>query len=148
MHTHILILAFAFLAAPLLFAGGDVQVETLAKSDTMWDGTSLPDFSDKETEVTILRITIPPHTTLPVHKHPVINAGYMLSGQLTVQSEEGKTKLLKEGDALIELVDKWHFGMNATDEPAVIVVFYLGTEGDPVSITRQVPEPVPAPSLN
>ncbi len=118
-------------------SAADVKVEVLVKSDKMWDGTSLPDFSEKETEVTVLRITIPPHTTLPLHKHPMINAGYMVSGELTVESEDGKVLNLKQGDVLIELVDKWHFGSNNTDQPVVIVVFYVGTKGQPLSIKKQ-----------
>jgi len=111
-----------------------ITVEVLAKSENSWDGKSLPDFSQKQTEVTVLRITISPKATLPVHKHPVINAGYMVSGHLTVHSESGKVLKLKPGDAIIELVDQFHYGINETDKPVVIVVVYTGTTGTPLSI--------------
>ena len=65
-----------------------------------------------------------------MHKHPVINAGYMVEGHLTVHTEKpGETLKLKPGDAIIELVDKWHYGVNETDKPVVIVVTYFGTTG-------------------
>ncbi len=118
-------------------SAADVEMDVLVKSDKMWDGTSLPDCSDEETEVSIIKITIPPHTALPVHKHPVINAGYLISGSLTVHSEAGGEKHLKSGDGLIELVDKWHYGRNDGDEPAVIVVVYVGAVGQPLTIKKE-----------
>ncbi len=39
-------------------------------------------------EVTILRIHIPPGATLPLHEHPVINAGVLLKGELTVTTQD------------------------------------------------------------
>ncbi len=115
-------------------AAATIQVETLVKSEAMWDGTSLPDFTDEETEVTVLRITIAPKATLPLHKHPLINAGYLVSGELDVHSQEGPELHLKAGEALVELVDKYHYGVNPGDEPAVIVVFYVGPAGTPLSV--------------
>lgn len=66
----------------------------------------------------------------------MINAGYMVSGNLTVHSESGKVLKLKPGDAIIELVDQFHYGINETDKPVVIVVVYTGTTGTPLSVTR------------
>jgi quercetin dioxygenase-like cupin family protein len=43
---------------------------------------------------------------------------------------------LKAGDALVELVDTWHYGRNDGDVPAEIVVFYAGTENAPISLPR------------
>ncbi len=112
-----------------------VVVETLAKSTRSWDGALLPVYPEGQPEVTILRITIPPGVRLPMHYHPVINAGILLSGQLTVVSEDGGRQHLHAGEALIELVNTLHYGMNEGDEPAVILVVYAGAEGMPVSVT-------------
>ena len=70
---------------------GKVEVEVLARATASWDGADLPDYGTGEVEVTILRIEIPPGTRLPLHKHPVINAGVLLKGKLTVVTESGKT---------------------------------------------------------
>ena len=67
-----------------------VQVVTLAKSTTSWDGNTLPNYSEGRPEVTILRITIPPGVELPLHHHPVINAGVLLKGELTVITKDNK----------------------------------------------------------
>jgi len=113
-----------------------VQVETLVKSDASWDGQALPAYPEGRPKITILRIRIPPGARLPMHKHPVINAGVLLGGTLTVSAENGRTLHLKAGDALVELVDTWHYGRNDGDVPAEIVVFYAGTENAPISLPR------------
>ena len=118
-----------------------VQVETLAKSTTSWDGASLPAYPPGRPEVTILRIRIPPGTQLPLHKHPVINAGVLTKGELTVLAETGQTLHLKAGDALVELVNTWHYGRNDGDVPAEIVVFYAGSENSPITLRNPSPEP-------
>jgi quercetin dioxygenase-like cupin family protein len=104
-----------------------VVVETLVQSSVSWDGTSLPAYPDGQPQLTILRIRIPPGTTLPLHKHPVINAGVLLSGILTVVTEQDETLQMKAGDPIIEVVNKWHYGRNDGTETAEIIVFYVGT---------------------
>jgi hypothetical protein len=56
-----------------------VKTDVLAKNSVSWDGANLPDYAKGTPEITILRIKIPPKTQLPLHKHPVINAGVLLS---------------------------------------------------------------------
>jgi quercetin dioxygenase-like cupin family protein len=68
------------------------------------------------------------------HKHPVINAGVLLKGELTVQAESGKTLHLKTGESLVEVVDTWHYGKNEGAESAEIIVFYAGTDGAPITV--------------
>jgi len=112
------------------------DVEVLAKTSSSWDSSALPDYPKGKPEVTILRITIAPKTQLPVHKHPVINAGVLLKGELTVVSEDGHTLHMKAGDSIVELVNKWHYGKNEGDEPAEIIVFYAGTQDEPVTVKK------------
>jgi quercetin dioxygenase-like cupin family protein len=120
----------------MTFAGENVVSQILAKSASSWDGSVLPSYPKSAPEISIVKITIPPHTKLPMHQHPVINAGYMIAGALTVVTEEPKTLHLKAGDALIEVVNRWHYGINEGDEPAQIVVFYAGEQTQPYSIMR------------
>ncbi len=125
-------------AAEDAHANDQVQAELLAQASHMWNGTELPAYPTEEPEVSILKVTIPPHTQLPWHKHPSINAGYMIKGELTVESEAGEVLHLKAGDTLVELVDQWHYGRNDGDEPVEIVVFYAGSKGVPLAIKRPV----------
>ncbi|PJA31874.1 MAG: hypothetical protein CO187_07065, partial [Zetaproteobacteria bacterium CG_4_9_14_3_um_filter_53_7] len=61
--------------------GKTVTVDLLAKTSSSWDGGVLPCYSTGSPEITILRIIIPPKVRLPMHKHPVINAGVLLKGE-------------------------------------------------------------------
>jgi quercetin dioxygenase-like cupin family protein len=119
---------------------GDNQppiVKELSKNTKSWDGASLPAYPEGQPEVTILHITIPPGTKLPLHHHPVINAGLLLEGKLTVVVPDGRTLQLEAGDPIIELVDTPHYGMNESDKPAVILVVYAGIEGKPITVLNK-----------
>jgi len=113
-----------------------IRVETLAKTSSSWDGTQLPAYPTDRPQITILRITIPAGTNLPLHTHPVINAGVLLSGELTVVTEKEETLVLKAGDPIVEVVDKWHYGKNTGAGPAEIVVFYAGSPETPISVKQ------------
>jgi len=122
---------------------GPVEVKVLVQKTTSWDGTLLPRYPRAQPEITILRILIPAHSRLPLHKHPAINAGVLLRGRLTVEAEDGRVLHLEAGDPIVELVYQWHYGRNDGDQPAEIIVFYAGVPGKPVTITRSEPKPVP-----
>lgn len=114
-----------------------ITSEVLAETGRMWDGTDLPAYPTGRPKISIVKFTIPPGSELPWHKHPSINAGYVVQGLLTVRTEDGQELKLKAGDAIIELVDKWHAGRNDGTEPVEIVVFYAGTPGVPLAIKKQ-----------
>ena len=113
-----------------------VTVAVLAKTGASWDGNSLPAYPTSTPEITILRITIPAGTILPLHEHPVINAGVLLKGELTVITEDDKILNLKAGDSIVEVVNKWHYGKNTGSEPAEIIVFYAGTPDTPITVKK------------
>ena len=135
---------FAPLVPVLVFAGcahrgdvarsGEIQNIELVSGTKSWDGTKLPPYPRGQPEVTVRRFVIPPGASLPMHKHPVINAGVLIRGNLEVVKKGGPTKTLKAGDALIEMVDLWHYGRNPGRVPAEIVVVYAGTPGVPTSV--------------
>ena len=115
-----------------------VKVDVLAKNSSSWDGEVLPEYEKGQPEVTILKITIPPHAQLPLHHHPVINAGVLLKGELTVETANNEILYLKAGDSIIEVVNNWHYGKNEGNEPAEIIVFYAGIEGKPITVKETV----------
>jgi quercetin dioxygenase-like cupin family protein len=70
---------------------------------------------------------------LPWHSHPIPNAAYVVSGELTVEKQStGEKKVLTAGQVLPELVGQVHRG-TAGDEPVVLIVFYAGTKGTPLA---------------
>ena len=111
-----------------------VSVKELVKSSQSWDGETLPAYPAGQPKVTILRIAIPAGAELDMHKHPVINAGVLISGQLTVLTKSGKTLHLRAGDPIVEVVNTAHFGINQGSTPAEIIVFYAGTVDTPTSV--------------
>jgi quercetin dioxygenase-like cupin family protein len=135
---NILFLLSVFVLFPLGAGFGKGEQPTtiteLLKTSTSWDGRSLPNYPTGKPEVTIARITIQPGAQLPLHRHPMINAGVLLNGELTVTTSERKTIHLKAGDAIAEVVNTPHYGKNDGKVPAEILVFYAGTVGSPITI--------------
>jgi quercetin dioxygenase-like cupin family protein len=130
------VIALAVLFFSIARAADDTpaRVEVLAKSTSSWDNSLLPAFPKGQPEITILKITIPPGAQLPLHRHPVLNAGVLLTGELTVISEDQKTLHLRAGDSIVEVVDKWHYGKNEGNDPAQIIVFYAGIKDRPITV--------------
>ncbi len=113
-----------------------IVVTTLAKTENSWNGRVLPEYQSGQPEVTILRIVIQPGVTLDWHKHPIINAGIIISGKIRVESEQGDTMEFKQGDTIVELVNQFHHGINHGKVPAELIVFYAGSVGSPLSIAK------------
>lgn len=113
---------------------GEIKVIQILKATKQWDGSQLPPYPSKNPEITILSYEIPPGIRLPMHKHPVINAGVVLQGKLTVITKDGKQLTLNSGDAIVELVNKWHYGINQDTVPVKLIMFYVGEVGTPLVI--------------
>lgn len=112
------------------------EVVTLAETTQSWNGDALPKYLDGNPKITILKITIPAHTKLKIHKHLVINAGVLLKGELKVVDEYNNELILKAGDPIVELVNTWHHGENNSNKPAEIIVFYAGNKDTPITVIK------------
>jgi quercetin dioxygenase-like cupin family protein len=64
-----------------------------------------------------------------MHQHGVINAAVVLKGELTVITEKNDTIHLKPNEALSEVVNLWHYGVNNGNTPVELIIFYAGAEG-------------------
>lgn len=115
-------------------AHSGIQAEILLKADSSWDGVPYSAYPAGRPEVTVVRLTIPPHTALPWHTHPMPNAAYVVSGSIVVERESDRSRrLLGAGQVLAEMVDSPHRGITG-DEPVVLMVFYAGTAEMPLSV--------------
>jgi len=112
----------------------EVQVQKLLQTTKSWNGADLPEYPDGKPEISIVKVSIPPHSKLDLHKHTIINAGVLVGGELTVITENKDTLRMKSGDALSEVVETWHYGLNEGETTAEIIVFYAGTPGTPLSV--------------
>ncbi|MBB2200390.1 cupin domain-containing protein [Gluconacetobacter tumulisoli] len=133
--------ATLLMSSPLLAhaAGPDSQTasghaDILVKSDHSWNGVAYQHYPATPPQLTVLRLTIPPHTALPWHIHPVPNAGYVLAGQLTIQDRAtGKEQTFHTGEAFTESVNDPHRGVSG-NEQTVLILTYSGTKGTPTSV--------------
>jgi quercetin dioxygenase-like cupin family protein len=107
---------------------------TLLKTDRSWDGTAYKTYPAGHPELTVLKIVIPAHTTLPWHTHPMPNAGYVVSGTLHVESRDGRhQKTLHAGEVLPEMVNTAHRGWTGAS-PVELIVFYAGVNRMPTAV--------------
>jgi len=112
----------------------DAISETLLKTTKSWDGTPYKAYPSGQPEITVLRIYVPPHSTLAWHYHPVINAAYVLSGELTVQRRDNdQRQAIHAGQVLPEMVDNAHRGYTG-DQSATLIVFYAGASGGSITV--------------
>ncbi|TVU59213.1 cupin domain-containing protein [Vibrio atlanticus] len=122
-------LTFATFLSAFAFCSSAATSENIAQSLYSWNGTKLPSISLEDPKVTIKKIIIDPGERLPIHLHPVINAGVLLSGKLTVYTEDQSQVLHLDADSdnktIVEMVDKFHYGINEGTKPAEIIVFYI-----------------------
>ena len=117
-------------------AYASASVETLSVTSQSWDGNTIGWYPYGSPEVSVLRITVPVGVKLAVHKHPIPLVAYMLSGELSVETESGAKKVFHAGDPIIEVINTWHFGQSTGDEDAVLVAFYMGVKRLPNTIQK------------
>ena len=116
-------------------AADNITSTILHSGSTSWDGEAFA-YPDGEPEISIQKITFRSdgkEVALPVHCHPVPIAGYVLKGSVRViLKSTGKSRLFKEGEAIIEVSNTWHHGVFTEDTE--LLVFYAGKKGVPISV--------------
>lgn len=124
----------AILAQDAAMHVGSGQREILLQASRSWNGNPYTHYPAGQPQLTMIRLTIAPHTALPWHTHPFPNVAYVLSGSLTLHDKaSGKTRVVYQGQAFAESVDDVHRGETGV-EPAVLLITYAGTPGVPTSI--------------
>ena len=117
------------------------QREVLLQAQESWNGKGYTQYPAGQPELTMLKITLAPHTVLPWHTHPFPNAGYVLSGTLTIRDRASeKTHTFHQGEAFAESVDDVHRGESG-DVPTVLLITYAGSPGVPTSIPAKGQKP-------
>lgn len=134
MKQRVLILIAFLVPAPTLAQTGSspVKTETLLSSTSSWDGTLYRSYPSGTPQITVLKITLAPHTIMKWHSHPMPNAAYVVSGDLTVEKKDGTRKHFTAGQVVAEVVASVHRGVTG-DQGVVLIVFYPGTPGMPLS---------------
>ncbi len=120
-----------------------VKVTRLLKKTTDEAGRALayPKPEDGRAEVTAVLVEIAPGGETGWHKHPITCVGYVMEGEIEVTLADGRLNKIKAGEALCEVVDLAHNGVNRGAAPAKLVLFVLGTkDGGPFTVKVPAPD--------
>ena len=111
-----------------------VKSTELIRTSQSWDGVELPEYLQGRPELVAVKYEIPAGQKLGWHHHPVMNHGILVQGELTIVSLDGKEKVVREGEAVVEMVNTIHHGENRGTTPVILYMFYLTQEGLPLSV--------------
>ena len=110
-----------------------VILEPILKTDTTSIGQKIiyPQFTNDE--VSIVKVTIPPGKSTGWHKHNFPVFAYVLQGTLTVEFENRKSLQFSQNSSFSEVIDTLHNGINHGKENVVLIAFFMGEKGKPLS---------------
>jgi quercetin dioxygenase-like cupin family protein len=131
-----LLFSLTFYSNPVLSIPPNVAVETLLHTNETTLGQSF-EYPEGVPDVTVSIITIPPHTTIALHEHPVPLVAYILQGELVVEYETEyglQENYYKSGDVFVEAFNVPHRGYNGGRGLVKILAVYAGAEGVPNSV--------------
>ena len=117
------------------------QSTTVLQSQSAWNGVPYVAYPPGRPQLTVLRILIPAHSSLPWHTHVVPNAAYVVSGHMTVEDRAtGRKQVIRAGEAFAESVGVEHRGVT-DDEAAEVIVTYAATSDTPLSVPSKGEKP-------
>ena len=116
----------------LLLIPSLVAAEELLKSQTSWDGGHI-EYPSGQAEISSFILRLEQGEVPKFHCHPVPTFGYVLSGEVEIETKEGRKTILRQGESAIEVMRTVHRG-RAIGGPAEIVVFYAGAVGLPNTV--------------
>ena len=104
----------------------------LVDAETSWDGGEIT-YPDGQPRITSVILRIDEGDEPPFHCHPIPTMGYVLKGEIEVETADGKKAVFREGEAVVEVMRTVHRG-RALVAPVEIVVFYAGSVDLPTTI--------------
>jgi quercetin dioxygenase-like cupin family protein len=115
-------------------AAQTVKSEELIRTSQSWDGVELPDYLQGRPELVAVKYEFPAGQKLGWHHHPVMNYGILVQGELTIIGQDGKEKVVHEGEAVVEMVNTIHHGENRGTKPVILYMFYLSQDSLPLAV--------------
>ncbi|MEM7170867.1 MAG: cupin domain-containing protein [Pseudomonadota bacterium] len=107
------------------------RVVPLLETTTTNQGQPLVYPTDGPAKITSLIVTLKPGEETGLHQHPILTYGHVLSGEIQVNYQGQGTKTYRAGDTFMEAFGTLHNGRNSGDEPARILVVFMGTDDLP-----------------
>ena len=106
----------------------------LIRTSQSWDGVELPDYLQGRPELVAVKYVFPAGQKLGWHHHPVMNYGILVQGELTIIGQDGKEKVVHEGEAVVEMVNTIHHGENRGNKDVILYMFYLSQKDLPLAV--------------
>ena len=111
-----------------------VETTELIRTSQSWDGVDLPDYLQGRPELVAVKYVFPVGQKLGWHHHPIMNYGVLMQGELTIIGQDGKEKVVHEGEAVVEMVNTIHHGENRGKKPVILYMFYLSQKDLPLAV--------------
>jgi len=110
-----------------------VGIRQVLQTSRSWNDVSYAHYPTGTPQLTVVRFSIPPYSSLPWHTHAVPNAAYVIDGVLTVEDREtGHTHVVRASEAFGESVGSVHRGYTEALLTEVVTI-YAGADGIPLS---------------
>ena len=106
----------------------------LIRTSQSWDGVELPDYFEGRPELVAVKYVFPAGQKLGWHHHPVMNYGILVQGELTIIGQDGKMKVVHEGEPVVEMVGTIHHGENRGTKDVILYMFYLSQKDLPLAV--------------
>ena len=106
----------------------------LIRTSQSWDGVELPDYFQGRPELVAVKYVFPAGQKLGWHHHVAMNYGVLVQGELTIIGLDGKTKVVHEGEAVVEMVGTIHHGENRGTKDCILYMFYLSQKDLPLAV--------------
>ena len=111
-----------------------VESTELIRTSQSWDGVELPDYFEGRPELVAVKYVFPAGQKLGWHHHVAMNYGVLVQGELTIIGLDGKTKVVHEGEAVVEMVGTIHHGENRGTKDCILYMFYLSQKDLPLAV--------------
>ena len=111
-----------------------VQSTELIRTSQSWDGVELPDYFKGRPELVAVKYVFPAGKKLGWHHHVAMNYGVLVQGELTIIGQDGKTKVVHEGEPVVEMVGTIHHGENRGTKDCILYMFYLSQKDLPLAV--------------
>ena len=111
-----------------------VESTELIRTSQSWDGVDLPDYLQGKPELVAVKYVFPAGQKLGWHHHVAMNYGVLVQGELTIIGQDGKTKVVHEGEAVVEMVGTVHHGENRGTKDCILYMFYLSQKDLPLAV--------------
>ena len=70
-----------------------VHMQILLSASSSWDGEQYQSYPSGQPELSVLKITLAPHTQLEWHSHPMPSAAYIVAGEQNCRSDRPTLRL-------------------------------------------------------